>query len=149
MDTQKTAITKGSVDVLTLKLKRVASGLQLYAKSAVIEDFMAGRNRSGYEESHLGLLLYQPTNSSTIGLYLNRTNGIMESDTPALWILRAKGLRDGVTVTVPNVCSESQAREFINGAQEQVRQFYKDYCRPWTFSFELRARETVHAEIEA
>lgn len=145
-------------DVLTLKIKRVAKGVELFAKSPIIEDFIQGISTDIAEEcdSHPTWgsklkgyrLRYKIEGSNNLAsnwgksLFLPQVYGSQESNVN-LAFLRSVGLREGVRIVIPGLYTDEQLNSFNQGVRDGVLKLCKNYLTPRELELTITTKEIV------
>lgn len=135
---------KERIDIINLSVRRLptGNGIQIYAKSALLEDFMRANlanpatvdstSKGAYQLSnnpgwsaHQGYKLASKENlKSLMGWGQPITNG--NAGRANIAFLTAKGLRNGVTFEFDGLFSQTAAEVFISDVRKQVFQLYME-----------------------
>jgi hypothetical protein len=158
-------------DYVTLKVKRSEFGIEVYAKSELLDTFFNGITSredgmrdmetypvTRYKELNFGTYMSADgqlkgkcltSNINYPGVNLNSWHGgLVPNGNSAinLSFLLSEGLKDGVTIYIKGVYSSTAVRSFIIKAKDFFKHIFVEYLKPVEACVQM---QTVTSESEA
>ena len=131
---------------ITLKLRRIANGLEIYVQSEKIEEFFknfSGISGTYFEKEHYSYVFSRITSAGDDLAAFDRAGKeeLLYNGIPNLSFLRMVGIAQGVTFTLPGVYSLYTIQKFIERTKEALKIFYRQYLKPVNVELVITTRE--------
>lgn len=148
-------------DVLQMKIKRVAKGVEIFAQSQIIEDFMEGVSSDISEDYDIHPAWSNSLKGYRLKFKLEGVNlaanwgqplllstaypgsGEVSSKVPNLAFLRSYGLSKGVTLVISGLYTDDQINNFKSGVRDGVVKLCKNYLTPREVELTITTKEIV------
>lgn len=132
--------------VLVLRMRRDETGLKLFCKSKVIEDFFKGDSGGQMQDAgdlYGGAKAYRPVNDVpwSSDSVMKSGYGLNYGGNVNLYFLRIQGIGDGVEVHIGGVYSAEFLRRVMQEAKTAVKTVYAQYMREVEYDLEINAKE--------
>lgn len=138
---RKTMIEKGFI---TLRIRRVETGLEIFVQSEKAEEFFKPRGVGNdyFGVPHYGYPFEKLSQAgNTLAYFSKASNTLLYEGYCNLSFLRAVGLGQGVTLVMPGVFSLDTITKFLESAKIALKVFYRQYLKPVDVELIISTRE--------